>query len=609
MGSQLSPGIVWNEFDLTTVVPSVASTEGALAGVFRWGPVKERTLIDSELKLLARHHKPTNLNAETFFVAADFLSYGNKLYVTRVVANTAFNAGTDDAQIITRAAAEDYEADFIARYPGELGNSIGYSVCASDEAYTGNVVSIAVAVGNTQATYTLAGSGTISVDDIIRVGSPEIGFQDLVVANVGSTANAAVGSLTFKDRYKLASVDDVTAKRYWRHYNIVGGSPSANNAHVVVVDTLGKASGVVGAVLEIFSNVGLNEDARLADGTNNYYKEVINSRSNWIYAGSNDITAETTPDYVEFEGGTDGADEATISLAALAGGYDLYKDVEQVDISLVLQGKAMHGINGTGLANYIIDNIVLHRKDCIALVSPPKSAVVNNPGYEREAILGYINNISRTSYAVADTGYKYRYDRYNDIYRWVPLNGDIAGLIVRTDDQRDPWWSPAGYNRGHLKNVVKLAYNPGKADRDVLYQNGVNPVITQPGHGTILFGDKTLHDLSSAFDRINVRRLFIVLEKAISKAAKAMLFEFNDTFTRAQFVNMVEPYLRDVQGRRGVYDFKVVCDESNNTGEVIDRNEFVGDIYIKPARSINFITLNFVAVRTAVDFNTVVGQF
>jgi hypothetical protein len=603
MGSQLSAGVVWNEFDLTTVVPSVASTEGAIAGVFRWGPVKERTLIDSEVKLVSVFHKPTNFNAETFFVASDFLSYGNKLYVTRVVSNTALNAGTSSVQALTREAAEAVNADFLARYPGELGNSLGYSICGSLTAFSGQLANVAITVGATTMSYSTANSAVVTVGDVVRVGSPQIGFQDLEVTNVGT------GTLTFNDKFKLASNTGVSATRFWKYYKQVSGAPTGGNIHVVVHDTDGKVSGVAGAVLEVYNGVGLYEDSKLADGTNNYYKEVINGVSKWIYAGSNVLTNETIPDYVEFDGGTDGADEATVSLAVLAGGYDLYKDAEQVDISLILQGKAVWGVNSTGLANYILDNICLARRDCIALISPPKSAVVANPGYERDAILTFVNNLTRTSYGVLDSGYKQRYDRYNDVFRWTPLNGDIAGLIVRTDEQTDPWFSPAGYNRGQLKNVVKLAYNPGKADRDVLYPAGVNPVITQPGHGTILFGDKTLEDLTNAFDRINVRRLFIILEKAISKAAKSTLFEFNDAFTRAQFVNMVEPYLRDVQGRRGVYDFKVVCDESNNTGEVIDRNEFVGDIYIKPARSINFITLNFVAVRTAVDFNTVIGKF
>jgi phage tail sheath protein FI len=208
-----------------------------------------------------------------------------------------------------------------------------------------------------------------------------------------------------------------------------------------------------------------------------------------------------------------------------------------------------------------------------------------------------------------DSGWKYQYDKYNDTYRWVPLNADIAGLCVRTDTTRDPWFSPAGVNRGQIRNIVKLSFNPTPGERDTLYKNGVNPVVAFPGEGTILYGDKTMQGRSSAFDRINVRRLFIVLEKAISQASRQSLFEFNDEFTRAQFVALVEPFLRDVQGRRGIYDFRVVCDETNNPPSVIDRNEFVGDIYVKPARSINFIQLNFVAVRSGVAFDEIVGRF
>lgn len=242
-------------------------------------------------------------------------------------------------------------------------------------------------------------------------------------------------------------------------------------------------------------------------------------------------------------------------------------------------------------------------------MSPQNSDVVNNVGSELSSVTTFRNNLRSTSYAVLDSGYKYQYDKYNDIYRWVPLNGDVAGLCVVTDTQRDPWWSPAGFNRGQIKNIIKLAYNPKQADRDVLYPAGVNPVVTFPGQGTILYGDKTLLAKPSAFDRINVRRLFIVLEKAIATASKFTLFEFNDAFTRSQFVSLVTPFLKDIQGRRGIYDFRVVCDETNNTGEVIDGNRFVGDIYIKPAKSINFIQLNFVAVRTGVEFSEIVGKF
>jgi phage tail sheath protein FI len=286
-------------------------------------------------------------------------------------------------------------------------------------------------------------------------------------------------------------------------------------------------------------------------------------------------------------------------------GYDLFSNADEVDISLVMTGAANNAV-----VQHVIDNIAISRKDCVAFVSPEFSDVVNQAGSEATNAIERRNNIGRsTSYAVMDSSWKYQFDKYNNVYRWVPCNGDIAGLCVRTDFERDPWYSPAGFNRGQLKNVVKLSFNPDKADRDDLYKNGINPIVTFTGEGTILFGDKTMQSKPSAFDRINVRRLFIVLEKAIARAAKYSLFEFNDAFTRAQFVSLVEPFLRDVQGRRGIFDFRVVCDETNNTGEVIDRNEFVGDIYIKPARSINFIQLNFVAVRTGVAFDEIVGRF
>jgi phage tail sheath protein FI len=287
----------------------------------------------------------------------------------------------------------------------------------------------------------------------------------------------------------------------------------------------------------------------------------------------------------------------------------VFRSTEDVNVALIIAGKARGGVHGEQLANYLIDNVAEYRKDCVVLVSPDINDTVNNAYNVTGDLVAFRNGLRSTSYAMLDSGHKYMYDRYNDIYRWVPLCGDVAGLIARTEEDRDAWWSPGGFNRGQIKNVVKLAYNPNKSHRDILYPAGINPVVTFPGQGTILYGDKTLLAKPSAFDRINVRRLFIVLEKAISTAAKYTLFEFNDEFTRALFRNMVEPYLRDVQGRRGIYDFRVVCDERNNTPEVIDRNEFVGDIFIKPARSINFITLRFVATRTGADFDEVIANF
>lgn len=522
MAFQVSPGIDIREIDLTTTVPAVGVNTGVIAGVFRWGPTDERVLVTNENELVKRFGKPKrNYNQETFFTAADFLSYTDALYVTRVSdGNTAVGASND----------------INAKYPGELGNSL------------------------------------------------EVIFVD---GGAYATANTFVKSLS-------------------------RNAPSADtNVNIIVLDANGDITGEAGAVLEVWEDLGTVEGDKKYDGSNIYLIDVLNEKSKYVSISPTanlEIMTTTGVGSVTFSGGTDGSSEAAIALASVQAGYDLYDNPEEVDFGIVLQGKAL-GTNKYDLANYIIDNVCEVRKDCVLFVSPDKDDVVDNAGNETDDVISFAEGLNSTSYAVMDSGYKYRYDKYNDVYTWVPLNGDIAGLTARTDDIRDPWFSPAGYNRGILKNVVKLAWNPKKTNRDELYQARVNPVITQPGTGTLLFGDKTLLNLDSAFNRINVRRLFIAIEKSISRSAKALMFEFNDEFTRAQFVNTVEPYLRDVQGRRGIYDFRVVCDETNNTPDMIDRNEFRGDIYVKPARSINFIQLNFVAVRTGVEFEEVVGKF
>jgi hypothetical protein len=507
------------------------------------------------------------------------------------------------------------------------------------------LVNTAVLTGSTPVPYANTVANLFSIGDILEVGNSSIGKQYLKISNVsilvnnsaGTNTGAATITLNLASKYILSSnYSSNTIVRDWEYFNSVDSAPgqsefvanfgntAANDElHVVVADEDGRITGVPGTILEVYKGLSRATDAKTNDGTINYYKTVLNDNSNYIWwatdrSGAVSNTAvniisspNSKPSTVSFINGSDGADESTITNAALALAYDKFKSAEDVDISLLLQGKARGsaGNQYAQLANYLIDNIASVRKDCVAFISPDRADVVQNSGKdEAQDIVDFRNALTSTSYAVLDSGYKYQYDKYNDVYRYIPLNGDMAGLAVRTDSVRDPWYSPAGFNRGQVKNVIKLAYNPSKADRDFLYKNDVNPVVTFPGQGTILYGDKTLLGAPSAFDRINVRRLFIVLEKTIARAAKGLLFEFNDEFTRTQFKNIVEPFLRDVKGRRGIYDFKVVCNSTNNTEGVIDRNEFVGDIYIKPARTINYIQLNFVAVRSGVEFSEVVGQ-
>lgn len=638
MPFQVSPGVNVSEIDLTTVVPAVSTTEGAIAGVFSWGPANTRVLVDSEESLVRRFAKlDGDLNPETFLTAASFLTYGNKLYVTRVIDASAKNAVSNGSSAAVVVENDDKIANvtitsadhFIAKYPGALGNSLRVSVCrtAADYSASSDAGTITIALGaNTgtpSADFTSDGTDLIQVGDKIQVGNSTTGVHTFTV----SGANSSV--IQFKENYVGATaISALTFTRKWGHYDQVRAAPGTSaytnekggvgdELHVVLMDEDGLVTGVRGTVLEVFEGVSRATDAKTESGETNFWIDVINNRSAYVWAkGAYNLSANTTgasstalattkPVYDSLKLGADSAAEGSIALASLVEGYGLYKSADDVDVSLILQGKA----RGTTLAKWITDNITDVRRDCVVFISPEKEDVVDNAGNEATDIIAFRNGLTSSSYAVLDTGYKYMYDKYSDVYRWVPLNGDIAGLAVRTDQLRDAWWSPAGYNRGKVANVVKLAYNPRKADRDVLYQADVNPVITQPGQGTVLFGDKTLLGKPSAFDRINVRRLFIVLEKAIATASKFTLFEFNDEFTRAQFRNLVEPFLRDVQGRRGIYDFRVVCDETNNTGEVIDRNEFIGDIYVKPAKSINFIQLNFVAVRTGVEFSEIVGKF
>jgi phage tail sheath protein FI len=561
MAFQLSPGVNVSEIDLTTIVPSVATSIGAFAGPFAWGPIGQITTISDEVRLAATFGNPDSTNYEYWFSASNFLSYTSNLKIVRAVnITTTRNASANGGNNVVLIKNED---DWLDNYStGNTAFGIAFA------RYAG-------AIGNT-----------------LRVSASDANTHSAWIYS--SLFTSAPGTSTYVSN-KGGTFDEL---------------------HVVVVDEDGLFSGTRGTVLEKFPFVSKASDAKDDSGNNNFYKEVIANKSKYIQWASHPTTLSTgtawgsTANASAFanltanvlsslSGGVDG----TISTANVVTAYDSFDPAESVDIALVVSGPA----NQT-LADSLI-SMAETRKDCVVFLSPEKADCVDNAGSETTDIRAYRDTLTSSSYAVLDSNWKYQYDKYNDVYRWVPLNGDVAGLCARTDLERDPWFSPGGLNRGIIKNSIKLAWNPTKTNRDDLYVKGVNPIVTFQGEGTVLFGDKTMLSKPSAFDRINVRRLFIVLEKAIARAARFSLFEYNDQFTRAQFISLVEPFLRDVQGRRGITDFRVVCDETNNTGEVIDRNEFIGDIYIKPARSINFIQLNFVAVRTGVSFDEVVGKF
>ena len=778
MGFQVSPGVNVSEVDLTTIIPAVSTTTGAFAGHFRWGPVGQRVLVDSEDSLAKNFQHPVSNTAVDFFTSANFLAYGNALYVVRVIneggtksSNTArgrnatTNAANNQNTIIKNE--DDYNdnystgitgvGEWVAKYPGILGNSLRVSVCATANAFektltgtatrgyiiggttlsaannaalsgvvftvltaaNGNITNITANTGtkaassnlisqintndylifngtkqrkvtarvasNTSASTSTGWSVAITVqagaqgtsagsNGTVAVTSTKYGWYTATSAGTGTmtfsnnsttvttTANiagqlyagdiliagpdkasvtvssvAANGrAITLKSKY----VGDTTSQsltsttRRWEYFNYFPSAPGTSQSvadagssndemHIVVADEDGLITGIKGTILEVYPNLSKAFAAKDESGTDIYYKNHINKNSRYVWwashqTGITNIAKHYSTSNINYSAGSVslpssssfqyGRDGATPRAADYINGYNLFRDAEKVDVSLILGG----GHATSTVPVHIINNIVEYRKDCVAVFSPRNADVVNNSGYsgsEVDDIVEFRNALGSTSYAVLDSGWKQQYDKYRDLFIYVPCNGDTAGTMVRTDIERDPWYSPAGYNRGQIKNVIKLAYNPGKADRDQLYKRGINPIVTFAGEGTVLFGDKTLLTKPSAFDRINVRRLFIVLEKAIATASKYTLFEFNDAFTRAQFKAMVEPFLRDVQGRRGITDFRVVCDETNNTPEVIDRNEFIGDIYIKPARSINFIQLNFVAVRTGVDFTEIVGKF
>jgi hypothetical protein len=576
----ISPGVEVKEIDKTASLGAVALGGGAFAGAFQWGPANQIVVINSEADLVKTFGKPDTGNTVAsnkfnWLTAASFLGYTSGLQVVRTIGASSLNArasnggntepatwfNLDDYDSNPYAAAANEDAPFIARYPGTYGDSIRVSIA----------------------------------DTAIF---PTWTWKNAFPGKPGSSANA--------------TNDDCI--------------------HVIVYDGDGKITGVANTVLEKFTSVSILADAKTDFGNSNYIKDRIRDEGQWIFFGGFDMPTDMLIDGSDeatmqgwetatslsaaitdltdadiefvFTGGNDGTDS---NLATARGtGYDLFADPDTTDVSFFVSGSS----ETTSNVNAKLNTITSARKDAFAFISPPvgsltsASATLATKATEVETWANSAT-LPKSSYIVADSGYKKMYNKYNDEYVAVPLNGDIAGISALTRINQDAWWSPAGFTRGQIRNAASLYFNPGQDERDKLYPVGVNPVVSMPGRGTLLYGDKTTQLGTGAFTRINVRGLFIVLESTISNFAKNLLFEFNDDFTRSQFRSLVGGYLESVQTGRGITDYRVICDETNNTGDVVDANEFVGDIFIKPTRSINFIRLNFVAVRTAVSFSEV----
>ena len=567
-----SPNVTIKEIDLSSVVPAVTSSTGAIVGDFSWGPINQPVLIGNEAELVNTFGSPEFSNdsaSENFLSAAHFLKYSGSLQTVRAAGAGALNA-VDSGSAVQIKNREDWDvvktglpSDFYAKYAGTVGNSLLVSYCGADSAGTA------------------------------------FGSWDYA-----SSFDAAPGTSEF---VSTRSVDSALA---------------FDEVHVAIVDEDGVLTGVRGTVLETFSNVSLATDAKDASGSTNFILDVLADRSSYVW-GANVPTNLNSPNatasaftqpassVAESKSLINGANTAALTLGNYQNGWAEFEDETVIQVDLMI----MPGLGNTTDQKTLVNELAGYaaaRKDCVVVCSPPRQLVVgvNNPVTANNNVAttwATAAGVTRSSYLVMDNNYLKVYNKYKDRYEFIPASAGTAGTMAATDDVSAPWFSPAGGRRGQYRGVTSLAYNATKSQRDTLYKAGVNPVLNLPGQGILLYGDKTFLNKPSAFNRINVRRLFLVMERAIKGAAQNVLFEFNDEFTRAEFVNIVEPFLREIKGRRGISDFRVVCDETNNTSDIIDNNQFVASVFVKPARSINYVTLNFVAVRTGVDFDEVVG--
>lgn len=614
----ISPGVKITESDQVASIQASGTTIGGTAGQFRWGPIDTPTLVSSEAQLATAFGIPNSTNAVDFLSAASFLAYTPALYVVRTGGTGAFNATANGSGLLVEND-DDYQINFasgdasaeswIAKHAGALGNSLKVSTCPSSAAWESTLTgSFTVAAGSKIVVGVGSAANTeLQVGDIVVLGGRSI--------KVASTSNTTY--FTLAEAHVTGATSATSVKRRWEYYDTFDGAPgtsayaAARNGvndemHIVVIDEDGNITGTKGSLLEKYSKVSKGEDAKTSQGGNNFYKDIINNTSKWIRWGFKDsqgtnwdssvvnktFTSVSAPIAYSLGGGVDG----TVTDAFKITAFSKLANKLKAPVGVVFAGSA-----SAAVINTIIADVGEARKDVVVCFSP-ELADCQTTDAEATNINAFADTVTRSTYAVMDGNWKYAYDKYNDTYVWIPCNADVAGTMARVDADKAPWFSPAGYQAGRILNAVRLAWNPDQLDRDALYRYGVNPIITEPGRGTILFGDKTFTTAPGSFSRINVRRLFITIQKAIGGLAQNLLFEANDDATRASFLNSVEPYLRTVQGGRGITDFRVICDGTNNTEDSINANEFIADIYVRPVSSINFIQLNFISVRGAAAF-------
>lgn len=652
MASLISPGIVIKERDLTTaVVTNSQSITGAFASTFARGPVGEITTISSQSELLETFGKPSASNAEDWFVASEFLNYGGRLAVVRAETGTnSANSGSNASLNVKNSA--DWEGGlgsgetFVAKTPGTWGNAL--RVIVADRG-ADQVITLATAPGTdpvagAAVTFNLSGGGTATAEVLsyaaqvltVILDDPTVLISTADALDDGSDPDVAIS--TVADWWSTTSVGGVALSaigpRPGTSQYAADRSIKYDEVHVAVVDSTGAISGTAGTVIERLTYLSKLSDGKGTENQATYYKTAINTSSEYIFTGTTIVGAYAPSSsdagdawgQASTDSGVDkftlatatstdlasGADDYAYTAGEIDTAYEVFSETEETSVDFVLMGGSMSTETDTKLKAGSVMAIAQNRKDCIAFISPHKGNQVGSSGaltrsLQKTNTINFFNTLASTSYAVFDSGYKYMYDRFNDLYRWVPCNGDVAGLCVSTSATLEDWFSPAGTNRGGLRNAVKLAFNPTQSDRDELYQSRINPIVSLTGTGTVLFGDKTALASPSAFDRINVRRLFLAVQKRAETLAKGVLFEQNDATTRVGFASALNSFMAEIQARRGVTDFLVVCDGSNNTASVVDRNEFVAEIYIKPTRSINYVTVTLTATKSGVSFSEVIG--